>query len=436
MRLLDTNTRYFDQNTFEIPKMINSWGCMVDLLDTVLVNGSNTQEILSVSISEEDLYWIFNLTLNTGHGFKTNLSVVKISDSSSEELNGTHRVQETTKNSINIAILKSKNPLKPSEIPSSLGATISTASLEYLIEHQEPQKRVYRPNPSTGKVCYLRVDNSCPVDYDPSWAKFSRISMFSEIDSMDDFRFRIGRLKAPCWEDNYDAVEDNRTDVWMATRSSAPPHSFPVNDTGNIRTVGDFFIIGDSKTFYIVIRDMLYQNRNLLGDAIYTFGEYFKYMYKEDSLPYLLLTTVKYNNNEYMSHIQKYHIVHDTTSARYLFNTDFNFNFTSQTHQNWAFWLNDNFRSGANTRISFRQFKNELAYNLFPKNIKTHREGATLMEGCMRGLFDFMCNLQDMPDFAPNYGDVISADTFYLTTTANAYNVQGTKYAFKLADWE
>lgn len=88
MRLLDTNTRYFDQNTFEIPKMINSWGCMVDLLDTVLVNGSNTQEILSVSISEEDLYWIFNLTLNTGHGFKTNLSVVKISDSSSEELNG------------------------------------------------------------------------------------------------------------------------------------------------------------------------------------------------------------------------------------------------------------------------------------------------------------------------------------------------------------
>lgn len=434
-RLLDTNTRYFDQDSFEIPKLLNTWGCKVDLLDCALITGNTPQQVLSSSVSEDEDHWLFTLTLNIGHGFKKNLSVVRIEESFNVVLNGLHRVQEVTPTSIVIALLKVDLPTKPLNIEDTLGMTIALEPLGYEIVIQEPQKRVYKTANPLAKQAYLRVDNSCPPDYDPSWAKFSRISMFSEIDSMDDFRFRLGRLKAPCWEDNYDAVEDNRNDVWMATRSKARSYSFNIKTTSDLSTVPEYFIIGDSKTFYISLKNVLYYDSKV-SDLIYTFGEYSKYMYKEDPLPFLLNTTLRYNNDDYMWYQIDQHFSKDSYIAKYLFNMDFNFNFTSQTHQSWVFWLNDSFRSGANTRINFRYFKNELAYNLFPKNIRTARRGLTIMEGYLRGMYDFMCNLQDMPTFAPQHGEVISADTFYIAVDANDYEVQGTKYAFKLSDWE
>ena len=435
-RLLDTEVRYFDQNTFEIPKLLNTWGCKVDLLDCALVTGNTPQQVLSSSVSEDEDHWLFTLTLNIGHGFKKNLSVVRIKESFNVDLNGLHRVQEITPTSIVIALLKSDLPNKPLNIEDTLGMTIALEPLGYEIVFQEPQKRVYKTANPLAKQAYLRVDNSCPPDYDPSWAKLSRISMFSEIDGIDDFRFRLGRLKAPCWEGNYDAVEDKRNDVWMASRSRTHSHSFPIKTTSGHATVPDYFIIGDSKTFYISLKNVLYYDNVNGSDLIYTFGEYSKYMYKEDPLPFLLNTTLRHNNDDYMWYENKHHFSRDSYSAKYLFNTDFNFNFTSQTHQNWVFWLNDSFRSGANTRINFRYFKNELAYNLFPKNIRTSRLGATIMEGYMRGMYDFMCNLQDMPVFAPQHGEVISADTFYITVESDDYDLQGTKYAFKLSNWE
>ena len=436
-RLLDTNTRFFDQNSFNTPKMTNKWGAMIDVLDFALVNGSLPQEVLYTSLEEEEFYWLYKLTLNSNHGFKKHLSVVNISESSEIKLNGLHRIQEVVGDTVTVALDKKTVKDRPSDILETLGMLIKLEPLGYSKAFEGFQKAVYKSSDTTAKEAFLRVDNSCPeTNYDPSWAKFSRVSMFSEIDDIDDYQFRLGRLKDPCWGDNYNAAEDNRSDVWFNTRSAQHAHSFPVDYTNTLRDVNEFYIIGDSKTFYIFIKEILLHTPTVLSDAIYCFGEFTKYMFKEDPHPFLLQTAVKYDNTNYHFHSPSTHFSKDTVSGKYIFNSDFNYNFTSQTHQNWVFWLNESFLSGQNTRINFKMFKNELAYNLFPKNIKTHRQDVIIMEGCLRGIYDFMCNLMDTPEYAPLHLEIIEVDTLYLTTNARDYSMQNIKYAFKLSNWE
>lgn len=433
-RLLDTNTRYFDQDSFEIPKLTNTWGAMINTLDCTLVTGTSKQPVLLVTQEEEDLYWIFILTVNEGHGFKENLSVVNVQESSLGLLNGLHRVQKVNKNQVILAILKNDSTL-PEPILDTTGMTIKLEPLGYEKVLEDTQKGVYKTSNVLAKKAYLRVDNSCPEGYDPSWAKFSRISVFSDIRDMEDYQFRLGRLKIPCWIDNYTKSENDRVSVWFNSRSRSYAHIFNIEQISSLADVANFYIIGDDKTFYIYIKEINFTSSANYSDCIYTFGEYEKYMYKEDPLPFILYTSSKYDNTNYMYYSPSTQFSRDFTTGKYIFNADFNYNFTTQYHQNWSFWLDENFLSASNTKINFKPFKNEMTYNLFPKIIKCHRENNVVMEGCLRGIYDFMCNLNDTPEATPSHLEIIKSDTLYLTTTARDYQSQSLKHAFKLSNW-
>lgn len=47
-RLLDTDTRYFDEEVPGIPTLINQWGAMINILDFCLVEGSPEKPVLSI----------------------------------------------------------------------------------------------------------------------------------------------------------------------------------------------------------------------------------------------------------------------------------------------------------------------------------------------------------------------------------------------------
>lgn len=440
MRLLDTDTRYLDQDSFNIPKLNNEWGAMVLTLDQALVEGTEAQEVLSITTTEDteyvDKYWITTLVLNSNHGFKKNLSVIKITGSLINSYNGLFRVQDVSSNSIKIAFDKVIIANKPEDISDTTGIQISTAPLGFEVSFESLHKRVYKSRNPKAKQAYLRLDNSCPQNYDPTWAKFSRVSMFSDIDDIEDYSFRLGRYKAPCFESNYDAVELDSNDVWFNTSSSYHAHTFYPRTSSRVRGIPNFFILGDSKTFYVYLQEVLNNDSSYYSDAIYTFGEYTKIMYLEDPLPIILFTATKYDNDNYMLYSPRVSFWHDSTTAKYLFNSDFNFNFTTQKHDNWSFWLSNNYRSGGDTRINFKVYKNELAYNLFPKYVRTHRREGVFLEGCMRGLYDFMSNFKDTPVYTPKHLEIIKTDTLYLTLRLRDYDIQDVSFAAKLADWE
>ena len=126
----------------------------------------------------------------------------------------------------------------------------------------------------------MRVDDSCPLGYDPSWLKFARVSMYSEMDSIDDFYPRTGRLKAPYYVDDPVRAEvpsgngikgrygeskwyySSRTDWDNYGENSPPTFAGP----------REYEFIGDSKTFYFFNSlESYYVGNQKMGKC---FGEY------------------------------------------------------------------------------------------------------------------------------------------------------------------
>src|SRR5699024_5434982 len=158
--------------------------------------------------------------------FKANLSVIKITDCSIPEYNNTFRVQTITATSITIAFDKSVVTKKPENISYTYGIKLTTPPLGFEKVFSEPQKAVYKVKTKSDKYCYLRVDNSCPSGHDPSWSKFSRVSMFEDIKGMEDYKFRPDRKKSPAFLDDYNRVEESIQNVWMGTRWYSSNHYY------------------------------------------------------------------------------------------------------------------------------------------------------------------------------------------------------------------
>lgn len=441
MRLLDTGTKYFDINSYNVPKLDNTWGCMINFLDTVLVNGSDSQDILSITVQEDliypELYWIATLSLNIGHGFKENCSVITIRESSIPVFNNTFRVQEVTETSINIAFSKTEFPIKPSAVEYTFGMQLVMPPLGYEKIFTAPQKAVYKVTTKDDKYCYLRVDNSCPEGHDPSWAKFSRVSMLSEIDEIDDYRFRLGRQKAPAYVGDYNKTEENIYDVWFSTRYYHTRYLY-FQRASNRATQKFYMLAGDSETFYLMI-DSLRESDNIAEvDTTYAFGKYTKLIYKEDSLPFLLRCSRRDSetSDTFVDYTNFESLTRDRSIGRHTFKTEAEEIFTPSTSQSWALWLNDSFHSGVNTRVNFKPYKNELNINLVDMNLRFYRDSNVVLEGRLRGLKNIIGNLQDFPAKAPaHYSIFLQDNKHYIRVPDRDYHEQAS-YALLLNDWE
>lgn len=394
MRLLDTGVKYFDINSYNVPKLDNTWGCMINFLDTVLVNGSDSQDILSITVQEDliypELYWIATLSLNIGHGFKENCSVITIRESSIPVFNNTFRVQEVTETSINIAFSKTEFPIKPSAVEYTFGMQLVMPPLGYEKIFTAPQKAVYKVTTKDDKYCYLRVDNSCPEGHDPSWAKFSRVSMLSEIDEIDDYRFRLGRQKAPAYVGDYNKTEENIYDVWFSTRYYDGGNRYLYfQKVPNIATQKFYMLAGDSETFYLMMDSIREHSNSLRVDTTYVFGKYTKLIYKEDPLPFILRCSRRDSETSqtFLDYVNYDSLTRDRSIGRHTFKTEAEGIFTTSTSQSWALWLNDSFHSGVNTRVNFKPYKNELNINLVDMNLRFYRDSSNVvLEGRLRGL--------------------------------------------------
>lgn len=466
-RLLDTNVRYFD-NTVTTAQLNNSWGCLINVLDEVLLTGSNEQSILSIITiedPEDSNYWISTIYLNPNHKFEKEIDVVEIKGVGDPIFDTVFRVQSVAENYITIAFDKLKITTKPSDFNILSQATIKLAPLGYLKTVSEPNKAIYK---TKNNSFYLRVDNSCPTGYDPSWIKFARVSIYNAIDNLEDYYPRVGRLKAPYKTDEPLRAETSRgsgasgsygESKWYYGGSSSNSDGIEAINT-NIKTGNyPFEIIGDKDTFYLFIANkMYYLEEERVG---YCFGKYTNTRDKNDSDNCILCCT-EYAGLANGSQGPYYYSGDPggwerfnalgrvkNMAGKYILNNIINSHTLSNSVK--VSFVSTGIASASSRSTDFNYSKYDQTVNYSKVRLRGHYDLGIFYLGEMRGYYMIANNLQDytvtQPDFKKTYkviNESGNTTTFIILQVGIRWTTGGTEYsdyqrgrvAFKLEDWE
>ena len=269
----ETNTRYLDSNYADAPSLKNEYGSLNSLLKKVLVEGFNVKTTISLEHDIESK--IATLQLPEGHGFIFN-QVVELSGALEENFNGVFRVLEVRGNALKL------------QIPNESVHTVATTETTLSIKLAPLGFDLAYENIEEGVVCFKNkslkspgilkvIDKLPPNGYASNWAKYGRVVMGQQIDDLGEF---INNNKAPFWPDNPEVEK-----VGNGVQGAGGVHGFAKWDysiyPGNYDTIDtyaangtfptDWRIIGDDKTFYLMIRPM---GKNRYSYNILGFGNF------------------------------------------------------------------------------------------------------------------------------------------------------------------
>lgn len=160
------------------PVLSNNWGDLTALLDACLVNGFNLKTATSITRAGQ----VATVTVGSGHGFVVD-QVVASAGWTQAEYNGEFTVTAVDATTVSFAV--SGTPASPGTRAGS--ATLKVAPLGFEIAFTGTGKRAYRsPNPLSNRS-FLRVDDSLPVGYTSTWAKFARVTLAEGMADIDTF---------------------------------------------------------------------------------------------------------------------------------------------------------------------------------------------------------------------------------------------------------
>lgn len=267
-----TKTKFIYDGMVGAPTLTMTRGDLVKLLKTVLVDGFNERTPTSFETDNETL--IITVTFDSGHGFYPD-QVVSLTGATDESLNKEYRVLYADSTQIHI-----KNNL-----PITGGITgdirIKVAPLGYTLEYDNISasgtacfKNKHTTSPSILKI----IDAVPPNGYDTRWARYARVVAGKEIDTNGDF---LSNMKIPR-HNTYPDMEKTGNGVsgaggihglmkwdyvlymttdYGATEVDQNYGSYPTN----------WRIIGDDKTFYLMIKPMgrYYSQYNILSFGCY-----------------------------------------------------------------------------------------------------------------------------------------------------------------------
>lgn len=262
-------TKYLNSDQIGSPTLKNEYGSLNNLLKVALTLGYNENIIENIAIEGD--YLKVGLPLN--HGYTEN-QVIRLTGFTEASMNQQFRILDYT--STNITIHK---PIEVSETPvPSETSKIRVAPLGYsIIYNNEEEGVICFKNKSTQSPAVLKlIDKIPPNEYDPSWAKFARVVIGESIDSKGDF---INNRKAPFHYQYPDAEKTgNKVSGSSGVHGFAkwdyaiePVSSIAETYTGRGIYPTDWRIIGDDKTFYLMIRP---QGRGKYGYNLLGYGNY------------------------------------------------------------------------------------------------------------------------------------------------------------------
>ena len=249
-------TKYIDYRFSKSPKIKAGYGSFVNILTEVLSDGFNFNTPIIIEKLEEGK---IKIDFEISPQFPRN-SIIKITGTGDSRLDKDHRIMETSGNYIEIYIESFGAPLiLPAELA---GVSVCIAPLGY--------EKVYS-NVTNTTVCFKNgsrnypgvlkvIDEIPPRGYSTSWAHFARVVVGEKVDSEGEF---VDNIKTP-YHPQYPDAE--KTGNGGTAGSSGTIYGFAkwryrITDdqygreyAGTLyNTERPWFIIGDDKTFYLII---------------------------------------------------------------------------------------------------------------------------------------------------------------------------------------
>lgn len=241
--------KHYQNDMKGIPQLTNAWGCMITLLDAVLVTGFNFRSVLGLSKASAGSLTAI-ITLEDGHGF-IERQVVRIKDSTNG-WNGDFKVLSVTSTSITIECSASY----PSTISGTAQAYTAPLNWEIVfstaVGSSEP-KRAYRSKDPDSLGLMLLVHDFCVSGAASTGAKFAKVGIVSSMSDIDT----ITGTQLP-----YDASAPNANWGWDGTYHGwakwyyrSPTYStwnytYSDSNTGQDGTTS-YYLVGDSDSFLI-----------------------------------------------------------------------------------------------------------------------------------------------------------------------------------------
>lgn len=242
-------TKFYFNDMKGAPVLASEWGSLLNVFRTIAVTGFNEQIVQTYIQDGLDL----TLTFTEEHGFLKD-QVIAISGATDPEFNDEYEVKATTLNTITIELNTSDS------ITGSL--VCMTPGLGWEEVFTGEQKAVFRTKDQVTNPYYLRIDDSCPVGYDPSWSKFARVTIAEGMISVDDF---ADFVKAPVMQSRPRDVNENGDGVtgdqgiygwskWYHGFGWGKNYSFTEATTNYQSSDLKYEIIGDDSSIFFMPR--------------------------------------------------------------------------------------------------------------------------------------------------------------------------------------
>ena len=262
-------TKFYFNTMKGAPILASEWGSLLDVIRTIAITGFN--ELVVQAYQQEGLY--LTLTFAEDHGYLKD-QIIALSGSEQEEINSEFEVFATTLSTIKIKI--------PSDTPVTGSLTCKTAGMGWTEVFTGEHKAVFRAKNTLNNPFYLRVDDSCPIGYDPTWAKFARVTMAEGMISIDDFG---DFAKSPVFQTVPKDSNENGNGVsgatgifgiakWYHGIGYAGSGSYYVTEaTTNYQSSNlAYEVVGDNSSIYLSIRSTTRRDSR----SLYVFTPYIK----------------------------------------------------------------------------------------------------------------------------------------------------------------
>lgn len=186
----DVNIQFFSH--LNGINLSNSWGDLIRMLDTCLVNGKSLPAITSATLNAQGDVLLSFAAPHESLMFQ----IVELSGFTPNILNQKYRIKGVT--SASQLILKSSVPISESVVTSVGVAKLSPLGYEIIFRDVGDVKRVYRAKNPTAKHPFIRVDETITDgvnSYTSTFAKFAMVGLLEKMDHIDDYD--VANLQLP-----------------------------------------------------------------------------------------------------------------------------------------------------------------------------------------------------------------------------------------------
>lgn len=190
--------QWFTSDNLNAPKLTNTWGSMIDVLDECLINGFGTQALISLQIQDG----VGIATFANPHKINQ-FQWIEISGAGTPELNAEFKVLGITSNTLEFLV-----DLPDQTATGSIACKLAAAG--WTKAFSGTNKAVYQAKDLVSNPYFLRVDNSLDPVYTTTYAKFAKVGILENCTGIDD----IGGNQAP-----FDSI--NSTKNWIGIGSGA-----------------------------------------------------------------------------------------------------------------------------------------------------------------------------------------------------------------------